>query len=456
VTPGSLYISISGFKVHGDLFVKQAVDNGACAVVSENALPACGVPWAQVASTRPLSGILSRLVYNIDLSTMTKIGITGTNGKTTTAHLFKTLLALSDTDDDVWMFGTIRYYALGKSEAAHNTTPEALEIFRDMHTAARKPKSLVMEVSSHSLALDRVAGLEYDCAVFTNLTQDHLDFHETMEEYYAAKKRLFTEYRTKNGKAVVNIDDPYGKRLAQELGRKNTVTFGKEESADVRIISWECDWDSTAIEVSVSGTPYNFSSKLAGFFNVYNMTTLVAGAYALGISMGNVDKCLSTITTVPGRMERVPLAAEFSAFVDYAHTPDALENVLVTARKLTRGRLICVFGCGGDRDRTKRPRMAEAVSHHADEAIITSDNPRSEEPQAIINDIMAGIPLDFPHQVVVDRRDAIRKAVSLARAKDCIIIAGKGHEDYQEVKGVRHHFDDREEVALAFTETRKS
>ena len=160
VTPGSLYISIPGFKVHGDSFVKQAIDKGACAIVSENALPDCGVPWVQVSSTRPLSGILSRLVYNIDLSKMTKIGITGTNGKTTTAHLFKTLLALSGTDDDVWMFGTIRYYALGKSEAAHNTTPEALEIFRDMHGAARKPKSLIMEVSSHSLALDRVAGLE--------------------------------------------------------------------------------------------------------------------------------------------------------------------------------------------------------------------------------------------------------------------------------------------------------
>jgi UDP-N-acetylmuramoyl-L-alanyl-D-glutamate--2,6-diaminopimelate ligase len=453
VASGSLYVSIPGFAVHGDSFIKQAIAGGACAVLSENDQSGCGVAWAKTAQPRKCLGLASRLVYNIDMSKITCVGITGTNGKTTTAHLFRNLLSMMHDPDDVWMFGTIRYYASGKTAPAHNTTPEAAEIFRAIHEARKSPSAIVMEVSSHSLALERIAGLEYDCALFTNLTQDHLDFHKTMESYYQAKKSLFASHiKGPSGKAVINIDDGYGKRLASELPAGRVVTFGKDASADIRIVKTSCVWDSTEIELSVAGTPYVFKSGLAGGFNAYNMTALCAGAYALGIPLDMVSRCFATINTVPGRMEKVTLDAPYSVFVDYAHTPDALENVLSTSAKLTRGRLICVFGCGGDRDRKKRPLMAEAVARHADEAIVTSDNPRSERPEAIIEEICSGMPLDFPYAVIADRKMAIKEALMRARPSDCVVIAGKGHEDYQEIKGVRHHFDDREEVARAFRE----
>jgi UDP-N-acetylmuramoyl-L-alanyl-D-glutamate--2,6-diaminopimelate ligase len=450
--PGSVYVSIPGFKVHGDTFIKNAVDKGASAVLSENPQPDCPVAWAQIGNARTVLGMASRAVYGIDLSKIRCVGITGTNGKTTTAHLLQALLSLVSGKNAVWMFGTIRYYAAGKNEAAHNTTPEAAEIFRDIAVADKKPDAIVMEVSSHSLALHRIAGLLYDCALFTNLTQDHLDFHASMEDYYQAKKMLFTDYLKPDGKAVINIDDPYGMRLAGELAEKPLVTFGRNESAGMRILDWQCGWGATTVTLGMDGRREVFSSKLAGFFNVYNMAAVAAAAQALGIGMDMVRRCFEAVDTVPGRMDRVPLDAPFSVFVDYAHTPDALVNVLSTAKNLAAGRLICVFGCGGDRDKTKRPLMGHAVAENADEAIVTSDNPRSEDPHAIVRDILRGMPLDFPHVVIIDRREAIRKALSMARPGDCVVVAGKGHEDYQEIKGVRHHFDDREEVLKAFTE----
>jgi UDP-N-acetylmuramoyl-L-alanyl-D-glutamate--2,6-diaminopimelate ligase len=311
-----------------------------------------------------------------------------------------------------------------------------------------------MEVSSHALALNRVAGLAFDCAVFTNLTHDHLDFHTSMEEYYRAKKRLFTDFSGGRRGAAVNIDDPWGRKLAGELDIKNMVTYGTSDDARVRLIGSECTGVGTTIECRIGGAVERFSSKLAGRFNAYNMTALIAGAIALSIDMSDVGKCFKTIDTVPGRMERVDVGADFPVFVDYAHTPDALENVCATARDLTDNRLICVFGCGGDRDAAKRPLMAAAVASYCDEAIVTSDNPRSEKPEAIIRDILRGMPLDFPHTVIADRMEAIRKAMRIARKGDCVIIAGKGHEDYQEVRGVRHHFDDREAVVEAYAEAR--
>jgi UDP-N-acetylmuramoyl-L-alanyl-D-glutamate--2,6-diaminopimelate ligase len=452
VVPGSLYVSIPGFRVHGDSFIRRAIESGACAVLSENNQDGCGVVWAKASPTRKYLGPLTRRVLGVDLSDIMLVGITGTNGKTTTAYLFRKLLSQRQPEDRVWLFGTIHYVTAGSAKAAHNTTPEAAEIFRDIHGAENSPKAIVMEVSSHSLALDRVEGLAYDCALFTNLTQDHLDFHGTMEAYYQAKKILFTSHLKNTGKAVINIDDGWGKRLASELPAGRVVTFGADRAAAVRILSSSCTWDRTEIDIALEDHRYRFGSRLAGSFNVYNMTALCAGAYSLGIGMDAVARCFEEIVTVPGRLEKVPLDAPYSVFVDYAHTPDALDNVLSTAAKLTRGRLVCVFGCGGDRDTTKRPLMAEAVARHADEAIVTSDNPRSEPPQAIIDAICAGIPLDFPHQVVVDRREAIRRAIRIVGPSDCLVIAGKGHEDYQEIKGVRHHFDDREEVVLAFKE----
>jgi UDP-N-acetylmuramoyl-L-alanyl-D-glutamate--2,6-diaminopimelate ligase len=338
--PGSLYVSIPGFKAHGDTFIKSAVDKGASAVLSENPQPACPVAWAQVASARRALGLASRAVYGIDMAKIRSVGVTGTNGKTTTAHLLQALLQLVDGKDAVWMFGTIKYYEAGRTAAAHNTTPEAAEIFRDIAAAEKKPKAIVMEVSSHSLALHRVAGLEFDCALFTNLTQDHLDFHVSMEEYYQAKKMLFTDYLKPGGKAVINTDDPYGARLAKELAEQPVVTFGRSESADVRIVDWQCGWGATTVTLGMNGRREILTSKLAGFFNVYNMTALAAAAHALGIGMDTVQRCCEAVETVPGRMDRVPLDAPYSVFVDYAHTPDALVNVLSTVKKIGAGRLI--------------------------------------------------------------------------------------------------------------------
>ncbi|MFP4463128.1 MAG: Mur ligase family protein, partial [Guyparkeria sp.] len=283
------------------------------------------------------------------------------------------------------------------------------------------PEGLVMEVSSHALALDRVAGLKFDCAVWTNLTQDHLDFHGSMEEYYEAKKTLFTSYLKDGGVAAVNIDDAWGARLVGECPALKTITFGQSDNATLRIVNSDCSWDGTVIDFENEGTGSRLSSRLCGFFNVYNIAAMYAVALARGADMHVVQRALDSRPTIPGRMERVDLPTDYAVVVDYAHTPDALDKVLETARALTPERLICVFGCGGDRDRTKRPLMAEAVARHCDEAVVTSDNPRSEEPAAIIEDIRGGIPLDFSYRVEQDRRTAIGLAMRTARAGDCIV-----------------------------------
>ena len=455
VTQETLYVAIPGTKVHGDTFIGAAVEKGAAAVLSEREHPECAVPWVQGPGLRGMLGVLGGTLWDVRLDDVTTVGITGTNGKTTVAHLFEGLFASVKAASEVWMFGTIDYHIGTQRREASNTTPEALEIFRCMGTAAHLPEAVVMEVSSHSLALDRIGGLAFDVGVFTNLSQDHLDFHGSMEEYFLAKRRLFTEYLKNGGRAAVNIDDPYGRRLAGELGTERCLTFGRANGADVRIVSWRCDWDGCAVTVAIDGKEIEFTSELRGFFNVYNMTAFITGAAALGYASGSIRQAFERVPSVNGRMDRVALDAPFAAVVDYAHTPDALHNVLKTARELTRGRLLCVFGCGGDRDRTKRPLMGAAVAQWCDEGWVTSDNPRTERPMAIINDIIDGIPLDFPHTVNADRRAAITAAVRGARAGDCLVIAGKGHETYQEINGVRHHFDDKEVVTEAYTELTK-
>ena len=456
VSEGSLYIAIPGTKVHGDSFINEALSRGALAVISQNPQTKLSVPWIQVKNPRLAPGKLGAALWNVDLNKTSVIGITGTNGKTTTAHLFEKLLQQRFQSSKVWMFGTIDYHINGQCHSADHTTPEALDIFRFIGNSSSAPDGLVMEVSSHSLALARIAGLCYDCAVWTNLTQDHLDFHNDMESYYQAKKRLFTEYIKPDGCSVINIDDSFGKRLADEIRPGRCITFGQSEDAQVRIKSWHCDWNGSRVEILYDGWCRTFESCLRGFFNVYNMSAMIAGGIGLGYTLDQISDALLGITTVPGRMERVSLDAPFTVIVDYAHTPDALKNILSTARPLTEGSLICVFGCGGDRDKSKRPIMGSAVAEYADQAIVTSDNPRSERPQKIIDDIVTGIPLDFPHICIADRREAIEAALNRAEKGDCIVIAGKGHEDYQEVNGVRHHFNDKEVVTELFNSMRNS
>jgi UDP-N-acetylmuramoyl-L-alanyl-D-glutamate--2,6-diaminopimelate ligase len=454
VKTGDLFVAVSGAKVQGDSYVADAVRCGAAAVVSGKKPGGETVPWAQVENPRHALGLLGKALWGVDVGALQLVGITGTNGKTTTAHLFSKLFEQRFGEERVWMFGTIEYHLGKERRTASHTTPEALDVFRLIGGTAEhsRPQAVVMEVSSHSLALDRIGGLAFDVAIFTNCTQDHLDFHTTMENYYQAKKRLFTDFLKKDGRSAVNIDDSYGSRLAREIGGGRSVTFGRTAHADVRIVNDECSWEGTAVELDARGKRLRVRSALRGLFNVYNLTGLCAGAMALGFDPAEIERACAATGTVPGRMERVELDAPFSVIVDYAHSPDALVNILRTTRPLTKGRLICVFGCGGDRDRTKRPLMGEAVAASSDEAIVTSDNPRSERPEAIIEEIKAGMPLDFPHTVIGDRREAIRKAMAAARPGDCVVIAGKGHETYQEIKGNKHPFNDKEIVIETYEE----
>ena len=449
VKPGDLFVAIPGTRVDGRAFIADALSRGACAIVCEDSLPESRVPWAQVANARIALGRLGAALWNVTTDAMELVGITGTNGKTTVAHLFRKWYEKRFGAEGVWMFGTIDYELGGARAAASHTTPEAIEIFRFLAGAAAAPKAIVMEVSSHSLSLDRVGGLAFDCAVFTNLTQDHLDFHRTMERYYQAKKRLFTDFVKKEGWRVVNIDDVWGRRLAAEIGPDHTVTYGKAADADIRIVNFSCGWQGTEIELLEGNERVGFASSLRGTFNIYNMAAFYAGARAIdrALAPSMIEAAFAEVGTVAGRMDVATLDAPFTVVVDYAHTPDALTNILQAVRPMTEGRIICVFGCGGDRDRTKRPLMGRAVADLADEAIVTSDNPRGEKPEAIIDEILAGMPLDFQHRVIVDRKEAIRQALTLGKQGDCIVIAGKGHETYQEVAGVRRPFDDREVAA---------
>ncbi len=443
VKPGDLFVAIPGTKIDGTKFIDDAVAKGAVAIVGERPLMGTTVAWVQVARVRQALGLLSAAFWGVTIDEYELVGITGTNGKTTVAHLFRKLYEQRYGIESAWMFGTIDYKLGGARTAATHTTPESFDIFRLLGEAVVRPKALILEVSSHSLSLDRIGGLSFDCAVFTNLTQDHLDFHGTMEQYYLAKKRLFTDYVKKGARRIVNIDDSWGRRLAGEIGPERTLTYGKAMNADIRIVNFTCTWQGTSVEFLDAGKRITISSPLRGAFNVYNIAAFYAGARCLSVDIPAIVAACANIGVVTGRMDVVPLNAPFTVVVDYAHTPDALINILQATRPMTRGRIICVFGCGGDRDRSKRPIMGRAVADCADEAIVTSDNPRSEKPEAIIAEILAGMPLDIPHRVIVDRKEAIRKALSLGKTGDCIVIAGKGHETYQEIAGVRHFFDDR-------------
>ncbi len=446
VKPGAIFVAVPGFTDQGDLYIADAVSRGAAAVVSEHEQSESGVPWVQVTNSRKALAILAKHLWNIQFDSYITVGITGTNGKTTIAGMYHRLFQNIFGREYSWLFSTITYTLGSRTQQAHHTTPEASDLLRFINTADKKPKAITMEVSSHALELYRVEGFTFDLAVWTNLSQDHLDFHKTMEAYYQAKKKLFIHNLKSEGAAIINTDDTWGARLSKELSDVRQVTYGCAESTDVHIVKSDSTWSGTEITIKYKKKEMHFRSSLCGFFNVYNMTALVAGALVRNITEKDIQKCFDGVRLIPGRMERVPVFSDFSVIVDYAHTPDALENVLSTAEKLTEGRLFCVFGCGGDRDRKKRPLMAQVVARICDEAVVTSDNPRTEEPLKIIDEIKEGMPLDFPCHIIPDRREAIKKALTVSRRGDCVVIAGKGHENYQEINGVRHHFDDREVV----------
>jgi len=460
VRPGFLFVSIKGFKSDGHDYVAQAVEKGAAAVVVEREVEVPpGTAWALVQNTRRALALLSARFFGYPSTRLKMIGVTGTNGKTTTTSLISAILDASG--QKVGLIGTIQNKIGTRVMPVNHTTPESTdlqELLSDM--AGEGVDACVMEVSSHALALNRVDGCEFDTAVFTNLTQDHLDFHLNMEEYLEAKLKLFKNLNVPGSNkgttkyAVINADDPAAECFTQATGGL-VYTYGVKNKADV--YATEVDVNARGVSFIVNGKwgRYPLNLKLTGLFNVYNALGAFTATAALGVPIEIIKGALENVRGVPGRFEPVDAGQDFTVIVDYAHTPDGLENILKTARQFTRGRLITVYGCGGDRDRAKRPIMGGIAAKYSDFQIITSDNPRTEDPAKIIQDIIEGVrPLVKRENYLVeqDRHKAIRLAIGTARKGDVVIIAGKGHEDYQIIGTDKFPFDDRREATLAIKE----
>ena len=456
VTAGSLFVALRGYTVDGHQFVLKAVEAGASAVVVEEAIEGLAAPQIVVRDTRAAIAVLASVFYRHPSKSMKVIGVTGTNGKTTTTHLIDKILM--DAGHQTGLIGTIKTRIGDKEFENANTTPESLELqstFKQMLDIGTEYP--VMEVSSHAVELMRVAGVEFRTAVYTNLSQDHLDYHGSMEEYRYAKAKFFSRLGNtygddlRNNKfAIINVDDGEADFFAAATTAQ-ILTYGIEKDADIR---------ATNVLVEASGVSYtlecfagkmDFHLRLTGKFNVYNALAATAACLVEGVTLEGIKQSLEAITGVDGRFESVQAGQDFAVIVDYSHTPDSLENALKTVREFAKGKVYCLVGCGGDRDRTKRPLMAGIAVQYADLAVLTSDNPRTEEPERILDDMEAGVKGTDPERYVriTDRTEAIRYAVERAGADDVILIAGKGHETYQIIGKTKFHFDDREVAAMA-------
>ncbi len=432
--PGALFVCVPGARADGHDFAAEAVAKGAVALVVERPLD-LAVPQLVVPDARAAMAVVADEFFGRPTVELRVAGVTGTNGKTTTAFLLYSILAAAGLRPG--LLGTVESRVDGERRPAVRTTPEAIDLqrtFREMLDAG--DRSCAMEATSHGSELRRLDRVRFAALVFTNLTQDHLDFHGTLERYFDAKRRLFAG--GERPPAAVNVDDAYGRRLAEELRGGELLTFGFAEDAGVRPEGLEL----TAAGARLRAAGIELRTKLRGRFNVENVLGAVAASRLLGIADEAIAAGVEALEGVPGRFEAVAEGQSFTVLVDYAHTPDSLENVLTTARELAAGRLICVFGCGGDRDRGKRPLMGRLASDLADLAIVTSDNPRSEEPLAIIDEIVAEAVAEV--EVEPDRRAAIARAIELAREGDVVVIAGKGHEQGQQFRDRTLPFDDRE------------
>ncbi len=461
VEPGFLFVAVKGLNADGHEYISQAVEQGAAAIVMQrevNISP--GVAWILAADTRHALALLSTRFYGCPSSRMKMIGVTGTNGKTTTTNLLAAVLNVSG--QKTGLIGTIHNRIGSRILPVKHTTPESLELQRLLHEMSTEGvDTCVMEVSSHALSLHRVDGCEFDVVIFTNLTQDHLDFHRDMDEYLESKLRLFRSLALPGEKkgvkySVINADDQYAKHFIEASSGK-VYTYGVRCKADV--MAEDVQINSKGVSFTVKGKwgSCKLQLKLTGLFNVYNALAAFSASLALGIPAGLIIKALEESDGVSGRFELVNCGQDFAVIVDYAHTPDGLENVLKTARQIAHGRLITVFGCGGDRDRTKRPLMGGIATSYSDFSILTSDNPRTEEPLHIISEIEKGISSPAAkdsYLVEADRRRAIQRAISMACPGDVVVIAGKGHEDYQVIGLQKFPFDDRLEAAAALAETR--
>ena len=445
VQDNGLFVAIRGEKSDGHQFIDQAIEKGAGVIVAEREISSPRATSLVVDNARVALADAALTFYGRPSAKLKMAGITGTNGKTTTAFLIKHIC--ENAGVRCGLIGTVQYEIGSRVIPATRTTPEALdlqELLRQMVNAGCR--AAVMEVSSHALAQERTRGIEWDVAVFTNLTQDHLDFHGTMENYFEAKATLFRQLASQAKKrrpvAVVNIDDRHGQKLADQLGNKvTTVTYGMGLRADFRASNYRTEFSGTSYQLDARGRSYLVRVPLIGRFNVANSMAALAAANAMGVNLRAAILSLARSPQVPGRLEMVPAKRQFQVFVDYAHTDDALLNVLKTLRELGPRKLIVVFGCGGNRDRQKRPLMGRVADQYADYAIITSDNPRKEDPDAIIAEVKRGFSSNH-YEKITDRAEAISRAVAMAQPRDVVLIAGKGHEKYQEFVDHTIPFDD--------------
>ncbi|MGH7228727.1 MAG: UDP-N-acetylmuramoyl-L-alanyl-D-glutamate--2,6-diaminopimelate ligase [Nitrospiraceae bacterium] len=469
VTPGSLFVAVKGGRVDGHAYVRQAVQAGASAVVMQVGLLSTGgtepglvssVPVIRVKDSRRALGLLASRLHHDPSFRLAMIGVTGTNGKTTVTYLCKAVL--EGAGRRVGVIGTVAYQIGSERLNASHTTPGASELQALLaRMVSTGLDTAVMEVSSHALAMDRVAGCEFDTAIFTNLTQDHLDFHSDMEDYFRAKLSLFTSLRPAGNKprpkrAIINADDPRGERVCK-ASPVPFWTYSIRSQSDIRAEDVRLSLAGTRFTAVTPAGRFLVESRLVGEHNVYNILAAIGVGLQEGLSSDVIREGIHSVVSVPGRFERVEAGQDFTVVVDYAHTEDALVHLLGTAQALKTGRIITVFGCGGDRDRGKRPKMGRAAARQSDLVILTSDNPRSEDPMAILRDVEAGVlealdPSDrsrVRYEVIADRRRAIETAIREAKRGDMVLIAGKGHEDYQIIGANRLHFDDREEAKAA-------
>ncbi|MEW6569998.1 MAG: UDP-N-acetylmuramoyl-L-alanyl-D-glutamate--2,6-diaminopimelate ligase [Nitrospirota bacterium] len=492
VKEGYLFVAIQGEKFDGHDFIEEALKKGAIAIVHEKPIniksfvnnhrslkrtlgnghsslvrigdqcPVTNAPlFIKVKDSRKVLACIAGNFFGRPSENLILIGITGTNGKTTTSYILKSILEA--WGKSVGLIGTIQHMIKDRVFPAMHTTPESLEMQRLLSDMLSQGCShIVSEVSSHALSQDRISGVSFCSAVFTNLTRDHLDFHKTMENYFSAKKKLFLEHLGKNGTAVINIDDQYGKRLISDIraansGTKMITTYGLESAADITAENISNTFEGLRFKVSFRDKVCEVSSTLPGMPNVYNIMSAIGASLSVGVPWQAIIEGIRKADYIKGRFEKVDLGQEFLCIVDYAHTDDALQRLIYTARNLLKSgvrseeppfppgsspRIITVFGCGGNRDPGKRPRMGAVATGLSDSVIITSDNPRNENPLDIIREIELGA-VNQNYIVEPDRREAIRTAVDMALAGDIILVAGKGHEDYQEIKGIRHKFSDR-------------
>lgn len=439
VAKGSLFFAVKGFKVDGHRYLSTVKEAGAVAAVVQDVHSDVALPQIKVADTRRAMAMIARSFYTPEVDDLALIGITGTNGKTTTSFLIRSIFEKNDIKTG--LIGTIAYYIGPQKIDAWNTTPESVDLYNLLfQMQLNQQKAAVLEVSSHALALHRVEGMPFDVAVFTNLSRDHMDFHKDEEDYFQTKAKLFSSLKP-GGTAVINIDDPYGKRLNDKF-RNTAITYGFDSGAKVKAVKWQMSMTGMNLQIETPAGSLEINTWLIGEFNIHNILSAVGVGIAKDFPLESIQAGIEKVEHIPGRLQSVKINDGVVAVIDYAHTPDSLDKAMQTLRQVVQNRLIVVFGCGGDRDKGKRPQMGRIAETLGDIAIVTTDNPRTENPERIIKDILKGMSLKEKRIVISDRLEAIHTAIKMSKKGDVVLIAGKGHEQYQDINGVKHEFNE--------------